>query len=349
MLCFPGIGAVVALGAAALVCAGVFGYKMLSKKGEEDFDDDTKKLSKDITVEEASMALASSMGDKKSTKEDKKEAEEMFKILHRSVYDEDGNKRNPEQQKQWLKDNTTDEQRAKLEYVCGKVGKKTDNWDEIRKMHDKAKSLTPSDIEKFDSSLKELSQKTNTPTGEKTEEDLDKEVKQQMVNDEIAKLKETDDFKNKSQEEQEKAIEDVIKKAENDYNNLSDEDKKKKREELKNKQSNSGKGNNQGGEKKLTDEEIENLQNELSELDPENDKDKIKEIEDKLKKAAKDNNASEEEYLVKTDKDKDGKPRQRKTGPRGGKYYRVKGNDGWGPWNSGIGEGLVAYLLKEIL
>ena len=86
-------------------------------------------------------------------------------------------------------------------------------------------------------------------------------------------------------------------------------------------------------EEKLTNEQIEELQEELSNLDSKKDKDKINEIIDKLKKAAKDNGKDENEYIIKIDNDKDGKPRQHKTGPRGGRYYRVKGDDGWGPWN----------------
>ena len=102
-------------------------------------------------------------------------------------------------------------------------------------------------------------------------------------------------------------------------------------------------------EENMSNEEIESLQNEIAELDSKKDKDKIKEIEDKLKKAAKDNGEDESKYLMKTDTDKDGNPRQKKTGPRGGKYYRVKGKDGWGPWNSGTpNESLVTYLQNNI-
>jgi hypothetical protein len=55
------------------------------------------------------------------------------------------------------------------------------------------------------------------------------------------------------------------------------------------------------------------------------------------------------EYLPKVEKGADGKQYQHKTGPRGGKYYRVKDdNSGWGPWNSGepANESLKNYLLK---
>jgi hypothetical protein len=72
-------------------------------------------------------------------------------------------------------------------------------------------------------------------------------------------------------------------------------------------------------------------------------------MEDQLKDAAKKAGKDESEYLMKTDTDKDGKQRQRKTGPRGGKYYRVKGDKGWGDWISGEpNESLSTYLNDNI-
>jgi hypothetical protein len=85
----------------------------------------------------------------------------------------------------------------------------------------------------------------------------------------------------------------------------------------------------------------------MANLDPEKDKDKIKEMEDKLKDAAKKAGKDESEYLMKTDTDKDGKQRQRKTGPRGGKYYRVKGDDGWGDWISGEPNECLSSNIKN--
>lgn len=42
----------------------------------------------------------------------------------------------------------------------------------------------------------------------------------------------------------------------------------------------------------------------------------------------------DEETIEKEDTDDEGNPRQHKTGPNGGKYYRVKKDGKWGPWNS---------------
>lgn len=47
---------------------------------------------------------------------------------------------------------------------------------------------------------------------------------------------------------------------------------------------------------------------------------------------------SDEEF--EEDTDEEGNPRQHKTGPWGGKYYRVKTNGKWGPWNSEINDSL---------
>jgi hypothetical protein len=79
------------------------------------------------------------------------------------------------------------------------------------------------------------------------------------------------------------------------------------------------------------------MQNELSELDPEKeeDKPKIEELEKKLKAIAKAKGKGEEDFLPKTEMIGDGdnkKPVQKKVGPRGAKYFRTKGKDGWGDW-----------------
>lgn len=63
-----------------------------------------------------------------------------------------------------------------------------------------------------------------------------------------------------------------------------------------------------------------------------------------LKSSEKD---SDEEF--EEDTDEEGNPRQHKTGPQGGKYYRVKKNGKWGPWNSESNESLkdIRTLITE--
>lgn len=49
------------------------------------------------------------------------------------------------------------------------------------------------------------------------------------------------------------------------------------------------------------------------------------------------------------DTDEEGNPRQHKTGPEGGKYYRVKKKGKWGPWNSEVKDSLkdLRTLITE--
>ena len=64
------------------------------------------------------------------------------------------------------------------------------------------------------------------------------------------------------------------------------------------------------------------------------EREEYKEKEEELKERISNNSKG----IEKEDKDEYGNPRQHKTGPRGGKYYRVKINGEWGPWNSETNE-----------
>lgn len=60
-----------------------------------------------------------------------------------------------------------------------------------------------------------------------------------------------------------------------------------------------------------------------------------------------------DEEIEKEDKDKQRNPRQHKTGPEGGRYYRVKTNGRWGSWNSATNEnkifkGLPIFILEAL-
>ena len=50
--------------------------------------------------------------------------------------------------------------------------------------------------------------------------------------------------------------------------------------------------------------------------------------------------SNKKEGIEKEDKDENGNPRQYKTGPQGGKYYRVKIDGKWGDWHSITNENL---------
>lgn len=58
---------------------------------------------------------------------------------------------------------------------------------------------------------------------------------------------------------------------------------------------------------------------------------------------------SESDEIEKEDKDENGNPRQYKTGPKGGKYYRVKIDGKWGPWNGDTDESIrnINTIIKE--
>lgn len=53
--------------------------------------------------------------------------------------------------------------------------------------------------------------------------------------------------------------------------------------------------------------------------------------------------------IEKEDKDEHGNPRQHKTGPQGGRYYRVKIDGKWGPWNSETNENKNMKSVKSYI
>lgn len=90
---------------------------------------------------------------------------------------------------------------------------------------------------------------------------------------------------------------------------------------------------------------------------PEDVRKEFEERKEELKKKLNSNSKYEE------DTDSEGNPRQHKTGPKGGKYYRVKKDGKWGPWNSDTNEsirnintikeskmvGLVEYIKNRLV
>ena len=53
--------------------------------------------------------------------------------------------------------------------------------------------------------------------------------------------------------------------------------------------------------------------------------------------------------IEKEDKDEHGNPRQHKIGPQGGRYYRVKIDGKWGPWNSETNENKNMKSVKSYI
>ena len=82
---------------------------------------------------------------------------------------------------------------------------------------------------------------------------------------------------------------------------------------------------------------------------------KEKELESRIEsqkkegKKEKDKEKDDDGEIEKEDTDKDGNPRQHKTGPEGGKYYRVKIDGKWGPWNSNPKESKTSKSLSSLL
>ena len=210
------------------------------------------------------------------------------------------------------------------------------------------------DTEDTEDNTEDNTEDTTNPAEEKTnKEDLEK-----AYND----AKKAYDDASKEVEDLKTELNGMEDKESQEYKDLQNKitEKETSLKDLKTKMDDAEKAKNKGGGEpsgepsgepngeELTDDDIKNIQDEIAELDPENDKDKIKELNDKLKKAAKANGKPENEYEVKIDTDEGGNPRQRKVGPQGGKYYRVKTDGKWGPWNSDSSESL-SVRLKRLL
>lgn len=87
---------------------------------------------------------------------------------------------------------------------------------------------------------------------------------------------------------------------------------------------------------KYTDDDIDKIQDELSNLDQKKDKKEIENKKELLKNIAKSRGENEEKFIPTIETGEDGKQYKKKVGPRGGEYYKVKGDDGWSKnWNSG--------------
>ncbi len=76
------------------------------------------------------------------------------------------------------------------------------------------------------------------------------------------------------------------------------------------------------------------------------EREEYKKREDELKERI----SNKSKGIEKEDKDENGNPRQHKTGPQGGKYYRVKIDGKWGPWNSETNEkmkSIKSYITES--
>ena len=339
-----------ALGATALLLSGPIGlglfafslFKRKEESGKEESEKDDKKENKK---------------DDKKEKNNKANTEDNTEDTEDNTEDNTEDTTNPAEEKTNKEDLEKAYNDAKKAY--DDASKEVEDLKtELNGMEDKEsqeyKDLQNKITEK-ETSLKDLktkmddAEKAKNKGGKDPKEDLEKAYNDaKKAHDDAAK--EVEDLKTELN-----GMED---KESQEYKDLQNKitEKETALKDLKTKMDDAEKAKNKGGGEpngepngeELTDDDIKNIQDEIAELDPENDKDKIKELNDKLKKAAKANGKPENEYEVKIDTDEGGNPRQRKVGPQGGKYYRVKTDGKWGPWNSDSSESL-SVRLKRLL
>lgn len=303
--------------------------------------------------------------DKKKEKKEEKEKKDSKEKSPERIFDELmslSKKLNDDEKDKTIR--VKNESLIKMATACSydKDGKEIPLSERIKKMKD---LIPPEQFEQFEKDVNEEYEKIKKDP--KFQDNL-KEAKNSISKEDYDKL--IDDAKDQSEEtlqkltkekEELEKYEESVKEVENKIKNAKGDDKKKLEEELERiKQSKpkselydslSPKDTDEKKDlKEYNNDEIEKIQDELSNLDPEKDKDKIKEKEDLLKSIAKSKGKDENEFITKTDKDENGNPRQHKTGPRGGKYYRVKTDNQWGPWNSDTNECIsLCDYLKESL
>lgn len=97
------------------------------------------------------------------------------------------------------------------------------------------------------------------------------------------------------------------------------------------------------------DEREKELESRIESQNKKEEEEKEKSEDKKKEEKEKDKEKEEDGEIEKEDTDKDGNPRQHKTGPEGGKYYRVKIDGEWGPWNPDPKESKTFKSLSSLL
>ena len=270
-------------------------------KKETPGDDDT--TPKKFTKEHLSslLMLAKTERAKLDAKNASKEDDAMFDLLVACSFDKDGKLLEIDAMKEKMKDVVGEDQwesfSAKADAAYDKVKNSDEFIDALSKFEKELRTQDPEKrnerIEGFQSEAKEHAKATM----QKIEE---RKAEQQRIESEIAEIEEK-------------------------LNN-TDEDDEDAKNELKTKL-----------DKLKTDLDktkspIEGL---LSNPEKPEDQENIKEKEKILKAIAKAKGKDESEFLPKVEMVGDGdnkKPVQKKVGPRGAKYFRTKGENGWGEW-----------------
>lgn len=310
-------------------------YRDKDKDKGKDKDEDKSKQNSEVFNSLLMLAKESNKNEKNKNEKSKNDA--MLKLLTACSFDKDGNEIPLEDRINKMKDTMSDEQFESFKKDMTSTYEKYKDDKDFKDALEKAKSnIKAEDYDKMIDEAKKEAKSTLEQIAKEKKEIEEHNRKIQDLEDEINGA----DEKDKEIRELKRQLEDLKQNPPSTIAGTATgvEVTKPSGEE--------------GDDKEVEDysnEDIEKMQDEISDLDPEKDKDKIKEKEELLKSIAKAKGKSEDEYLPKSETGSDGKQYQHKTGPRGGKYYRVKAaGKSWGPWNSGepANESLKCYLNR---
>lgn len=310
--------------------------KKADKKGDDkDVDKDTDKEATsnfDNNTMTGLLMLAEKANKNNKDENSKKKNDALLNLLAAASYDKDGNEIPMEDRLSKLKDMVGDDGWEAFKKDINDTYEKNKDSKEFKEALEKAKdSIKASDIESFVNSAKEKAKTTlaEIEKERKAIEDSDNNIKelQKKIDtgkkeDDIEELKKQ--LKELQQERNELIQNSVVGQASPAVAETITGTTPEKEP----------KGEPEKEPKDYTTDEIETIQNELADLDEEKDKDKIKEKEELLKSIAKAKGKDEGDYLPKNEKTKTGKTIQKKVGPKGGKYYRSKGENGWSDWQN---------------
>lgn len=303
------------------------------KTGEDDEGDSKPSTPEKFTKDHLSslLMLAKSERDKLDAKNRNKEDDAMFDLLVACSYDKDGKLVEIDAMKEKMKDIVGEDQweafSAKVDESYNKVKDSDEFIDALSKFEKELRTQDPEKrderIEAFQSEAKEHAKATMQKIEERKSE-------QQRIENEIAEVEEKLNNTDEDDEDGKNELKTKLDKLKTDLDKT-----KSPIEGLLNNPDKPEEGEKDADE--YTNKDIDKIQDELSELDPEKpeDKEKIKEKEKILKAVAKAKGKDESEFLPKVEMVGDGdnkKPVQKKVGPRGAKYFRTKGDNGWGEW-----------------
>ena len=313
--------------------------KTTDKTTKSDADATNDKPAFDNNVMSGLLMLAEKANKNNKDENEKKKNDALINLLAAASYDKDGNEIPMEDRLSKLKDMVgEDGWEAFKKDIEDSYEKNKDSKEFKKALEDAKNSIKASDVESFVASAKEKAKTTLTAIEKERKQIEESEQNIKELKEKIDGGKKEDDIDElkkelkKLQQERDELIQNsivgqaspatatAITQSTETTTGEGDGDKEPKDGDKE--------------PKDYTAEEIESLQDEIANLDAEKDKDKIKEKEELLKSIAKAKGKDEDDYLPKNEKTKDGKVIQKKVGPKGGKYYRSKGENGWSDWQN---------------